>query len=158
MTPETDGDLLRQFAESGSETAFMKNLPWIKFKFVAGLGAAALLAVGAATVAISQISAAEKLTPNQIIEKSRETYADLASYRDDGRSVSELSGMTLTTTFSIRLARPDLYRIEWSQAVAAMYTNHGVVWSAGAGEFTGGSDRHIAGKTTRDHPGSVQRK
>ncbi len=43
--------------------------------------------------------------------------------------------MTITTTFSIKLARPDHYLIEWEQPVTTSYTNKGAVWSAGEGDF-----------------------
>lgn len=40
----------------------------------------------------------------------------------------------LTHEFSILLARPSLYRIEWVQTVSK-FTNKGAVWSAGEGDF-----------------------
>ena len=39
------------------------------------------------------------------------------------------------TTFSIRLAKPDFYRIEWSQRMSDSYTQKGAAWSSGSGDF-----------------------
>jgi RNA polymerase sigma factor (sigma-70 family) len=131
----------------------MKMMTWLKMKFALGVGAVVLLASGAATVAISQTnnSSADKLTPEQIFKKARAAYALLSSYSDEGKSVSVLNGMTLTTTFKIKLARPDLYRVEWSQATD-YFTNGGVAWSAGNGNFM--KQKYSDGYTTK--PGKYQ--
>jgi len=51
------------------------------------------------------------------------------------------------TTFSIRLAKPDLYRVEWSQMVTENYTQTGAAWSGGKGDFLllAGKQRAIQG-------------
>jgi outer membrane lipoprotein-sorting protein len=114
----------------------MKTMTWLKIKFAATVGAVVLLAGGAATVAISQASSDDKLTPPEIFKKVQDTYASLSSYSDEGKTVATLNGMTLTTTFTIKLARPNFYRIEWEQPETPSFTNKGVVWSAGDGDFT----------------------
>jgi hypothetical protein len=43
--------------------------------------------------------------------------------------------------FNIRLAKPDLYRIEWSQRMSDSYTQKGAVWSSGSGDFLLLADR-----------------
>jgi hypothetical protein len=51
------------------------------------------------------------------------------------------------TTFSIRLAKPDLYRVEWSQMMSESYTQKGAAWSSGKGDFLllAGKQRTIEG-------------
>jgi outer membrane lipoprotein-sorting protein len=72
---------------------------------------------------------------NDIFKNAQEKYASLTSYSDEGQTMAAVNGMNLTTTFSIKLARPNMYRIEWAQKVHSNYTNTGVVWSAGDGDF-----------------------
>jgi RNA polymerase sigma factor (sigma-70 family) len=119
----------------------MKMMTWMKLKFALGVSMAVLLAGGAATVAISQTSSDDKLTPQEIIEKSQDTYASLSSYSDEGKTVSTIGSTTVApTTFTIKLARPNLYRIEWQQNNGFL-DQKGVVWSAGYGDFLKIGDR-----------------
>lgn len=113
----------------------MKMMSWLKMKFAATVGTVALLAGGAATLAISQTSNEAKLTTAEIFKNAQDAYASLSSYSDEGKTVAIVNGRTLTTTFTIRLARPSFYRIEWNEPVTATYANTGVVWSAGTGDF-----------------------
>ncbi len=115
----------------------MKTMTWLKIKFVAGVGIAALLAGGAATVAVLQTSKSDDgLTPQQIAKQSQEAYAALTSYSDNGATISTIGPTSVTNTFHIRLQRPDFYRIDWSQLIAPGVTySKGVVWSAGDGHF-----------------------
>jgi RNA polymerase sigma factor (sigma-70 family) len=57
------------------------------------------------------------LSSAQILKKAQETYASLSSYSDTGKIISETVDYTLTNSFSIRLARPNLYRIEWENGI-----------------------------------------
>ncbi|MGO8763895.1 MAG: RNA polymerase sigma factor [Limisphaerales bacterium] len=134
---------------------------YAKLKLATGMAIAILVAGGAATVAIlaaggnatvaiSQISSDPHLTPQQIIEKSQNVYAGLSSYSDKGQTISSVNGMTLATTFTIKLARPDLYRIEWQQPVTFSYSNKGVVWSAGEGDFMVMGDRPAEKEKSRE--------
>jgi hypothetical protein len=111
----------------------MKTMTWLKYKFAAGVGVAALLAGGVATVAISQKGG--ELTAQKIAAKSRVAYAALTSYSDSGKVVVEVGGQTIATTFNTRLQRPNLYRIDWTQ-MSAISTNKGAVWSDGSGDYT----------------------
>ncbi|HEX5399294.1 MAG TPA: sigma-70 family RNA polymerase sigma factor, partial [Verrucomicrobiae bacterium] len=113
----------------------MKMMTWLKIKFALTVGTIALIAGGVATVALSQSGSGDKLTPAEIFQKSKDAYASLSSYSDDGKTVAVLNGMTFTTTFSIKLQRPNFYRIEWKQQVSPDYANTGVVWSDGKGNF-----------------------
>lgn len=118
----------------------MKTMTWLKLKFAAGVGVAALLAGGAATVAVSQSGGAGgKLSREEIFQKSEAAYAAMTSYSDDGKSVSTLNGKTITHTFSIKLGRPNLYRVEWEESSeSAGYRStreKQVLWSEGKGDF-----------------------
>jgi len=115
----------------------MKTMMCLKLKFVAGVGAIALLAGGAATMAISQTSHANSLrglTVQEIVKHSQQAYAALTSYSDEGKTVATVGNTVLTNVFSIKLARPNLYRIQWDQDMH-FYAQTGLVWSAGNGNF-----------------------
>ncbi len=109
----------------------MKTMTWIKLKFAAGVGMAALLAGGVATVAISQTGGDDKPTAQEIAGKSRDAYVALSSYSDSGTVVSEIAGQNITLAFNTRLQRPNLYRIDWTQGTGLK----GVVWSGGSGDY-----------------------
>jgi len=109
----------------------MKTMTWIKIKFVLGVGLVALIASGAATVAISQTSNGDKLTAQEIAKQAVDAYAGLSSYNDTGKVVSEGDGQTTETTFNIRLQRPNLYRIDWAQTGGSK----GIVWNDGTGNY-----------------------
>jgi RNA polymerase sigma factor (sigma-70 family) len=111
----------------------LKIMSYAKLKLAIGITAGILLAGGAVTVAISQTSSDDKLA-QEIIKKSQDAYAALSSYSDSGKISAEVGNQTIPTTFNIRLQRPNLYRIEWTQTTA-FFTNGGTVWSAGNGDF-----------------------
>ncbi len=112
----------------------LKIMTYAKLKLAIGITAGILLAGGAVTVAISQTGGDSEITPQKIIKKSQDAYAALSSYSDSGKISAEVGNQTIPTTFSIRLQRPNLYRIEWTQTTA-FFTNGGTVWSAGNGDF-----------------------
>jgi RNA polymerase sigma factor (sigma-70 family) len=116
----------------------MKTMTWMKLKFAVGMGTAVLLVGGAATMVISQTSTdGQPMTPArplEIIKKSQAAYAALDSYSDSGSSQSEVGGASTTITFNLRLQRPNLYRVEWTEA-SAFFTSRGVAWSAGNGDY-----------------------
>jgi RNA polymerase sigma factor (sigma-70 family) len=112
----------------------MKMMTWMKLKFAAGVGVAALLAGSAVTVAISQTSGDDQLKPQEIAKQAQAAYAALSSYSDTGTAASEGGGQTQTTIFNIRLQRPNLYRIDWT-GTGGFYTSKGIVWSQGTGDF-----------------------
>lgn len=70
----------------------------------------------------------------QIIKEAQDAYAALSSYSDTGTVVTESAGVSNTTAFSIRMQRPDLYWIAWTQQ-SSSYTMEGAVWSDGSGNF-----------------------
>jgi outer membrane lipoprotein-sorting protein len=90
-------------------------------------------------VALGPNSVQASLSAGEIFYKTQAAYAALASYSDQGKTVASLNGLTMTTTFNIKLARPNLYRIEWVQTNDSPYstttTKPQSVWSAGDGDF-----------------------
>jgi RNA polymerase sigma factor (sigma-70 family) len=110
----------------------MKTMTWLKIKFALGVGLVALIASGAATVAISQTS--DKLTAQEIAKQAEDAYVGLSSYNDTGKVISEGDGQTTETTFNIRLQRPNFYRIDWTQT-GGSYTSKGIVWNDGSGNY-----------------------
>jgi outer membrane lipoprotein-sorting protein len=77
----------------------------------------------------------------KIIENCQATYAALTSYSDTGKTTMEANGIVFPSTFTTRLARPTLYRIEWEQEMPPLpfetrgTTNKGAIWSTGDGDF-----------------------
>ena len=111
----------------------MKTMTWLKIKFAAGVGIAALLAGGVATVAVSQTGTGDDdWTPQEIAKQSLDAYAALTSYSDNGTGTSDGGGVKIT--FNTRLQRPNLYRLGWTRKTDAD-SNTGVVWSEGSGDF-----------------------
>jgi len=114
----------------------MKTMTWLKIKFAVGLIVVALLAGGAATMAVSQTSRNDNgLTLQEIARQTQDTYAALTSYIDSGTVMAVSGTKTITNTFHIRLQRPEFYRIDWSQTPAPGIVNKGAVWSSGEGHF-----------------------
>ncbi|HUA39018.1 MAG TPA: sigma-70 family RNA polymerase sigma factor [Candidatus Sulfopaludibacter sp.] len=114
----------------------MKAITWLKIKFALAVGGAVLIVGGAAAMAISQNSGGSggALTPREIIEKTEGAYALLSSYSASGTTVSTLMDKTYTCTFTVKLARPGFYRVEFVR-YSASTTNTGAVWNSGDGNF-----------------------
>ena len=118
------------------------------------------IAVALAVLAFADIGWCQ--SAEEIIASVEKRYAGLTSLAVAGKAVTDMdmsgvntSGLlpanvretpglesalqkrqTLTTTFTILLARPELYRVEWEQVVLpGQFTNHGAVWSAGDGNY-----------------------
>jgi RNA polymerase sigma factor (sigma-70 family) len=114
----------------------LKFLTYAKLKLAAGLAAGILVAGGVATVILSTTRTGDSLSANEIFKSARAKYASLKSYRDEGTTAVTLNGVTLATSFITRLARTNLYRVEWEQNNGAVFKNKtGAVWSAGEGDF-----------------------
>jgi len=108
-----------------------------KIRSFIGISVAVLLVSGSPTVVFSNDVAGDNLSPNQIFEKAQGKYASLASYSDDGQIVATMNNTAINTTFTIRLARTNFYRIEWQQNTESSYSTNNTqvqaVWSSGAG-------------------------
>ena len=111
----------------------MKMMNWIKFKFAIGAALVVLLAGGVITAGISQESSGG-VTVQEIAQQSQDAYAALTSYSDTGTATSTGGRAGTKTTFTIRLQRPNFYRIEWNGA-GGYYNSRGVVWSDGTGNY-----------------------
>jgi hypothetical protein len=107
------------------------------FKYTFGIGVMALL-MWASVVATSK-GAPAALTAGQIFETMRENYASLFSYSDRGQIITTMGGTVITTDFTTRLARPNLYRIQWNQKSQSPFTTDDTgplgAWSSGAGNY-----------------------
>jgi outer membrane lipoprotein-sorting protein len=143
MAPMDDSALLRVAAKGLTTTTTittlvngtMKTMTWLKLKFAAGVGLAAVLTGGVAMVAVSQTGGPDKPSVQEIIKQSQAAYAALTSYSDGGQTVSSIGSTAVPSHhFSIKLARPDLYRVEWIQDMGGISLT-GLVWSAGDGNF-----------------------
>ena len=93
-----------------------KLMTFSKYKLVIGIIAGLLLAADTARVAKSQTNIDDTLITAKIFQRAKDAYASLSSYSDEGKTVSSFGTSEIApTTFSIKLARPNLYRIEWQQ-------------------------------------------
>ena len=110
-----------------------------KIKLALGISGAIMLASGATTVVLSNDMAGDDLSSSQILQKALANYALLTSYSDEGQIVATMNATTITTRFTIRLARPYYYRIEWEQTIepsdSTTKTQVQAVWSLGVGNF-----------------------
>jgi outer membrane lipoprotein-sorting protein len=117
----------------------IKSMTNAKNKLALAISGAIMLASGATTVVLSNDMASDDLSSSQILQKAQANYASLTSYSDEGQIVATMSTTTITTSFTIRLARPNYYRIEWEQTIEPSYsttkTQVQVVWSLGVGNF-----------------------
>lgn len=114
-------------------------MTYAKVKLAFGISAAIMLAGGATTMVLASDATSDNLSPDEIFKKSQEAYESLASYSDNGKTVTTMNGTITTTTFTTRLARTNFYYIEWEQnsepSAAAENSVFQAVWSSGAGNF-----------------------
>ena len=78
-------------------------------------------------------------SPTELLRQTQDTYDSLRSYSSAGEVTSTFSPAGLepqqfTHSFTMRLARPALYRIEWEQR-SANFLMKGAAWSTGEGHF-----------------------
>ena len=87
---------------------------------------------------LSRISGAEDLQPAEIFRKVEANYKSMKTYSADGKITSDLDmgprKVTLETTFSIKLKKPNMYLISWQQAnsMTPAFVQSGAVWSDGS--------------------------
>jgi hypothetical protein len=92
-------------------------------------------AIGLRTLPAAAADTATALSAAAILQRSAETYAALTNYSDEGATASKLGNITAASyTFTIKLARTNLYQICW-YAPDQIYVPKGVVWSAGDGDY-----------------------
>jgi hypothetical protein len=86
-----------------------------------------------------------QLTAAEVLQSVINAYKGMSSYRSVAKSVSALDTsqlnpmapkgpVTTSVNLSIKLGRPDHYRIDWERQIAAT-TIRGSAWSAGTGDF-----------------------
>jgi hypothetical protein len=90
---------------------------------------------------VRSLSVAAETRPSvsDFLGQVQATYDKMQSYSSVGETTLDLFTPAMGSqkshyTFSIKLARPNLYRIEWEQHSPYMNTS-GAAWSAGAGNF-----------------------
>ena len=128
----------------------LKFLTYAKLKLAAGITAGVLVAGGAATVILSTARTGDSLSADEIFKRAQAKYASLTSYTDEGNIAVTLNGVTLDTSFITRLARPNLYRVEWEQNNGTILKNKtGAVWSSGEGDYWS-TDFRLRSRTTRE--------
>ena len=147
--------LVAKGAAAGSSTytitkGALKIMAWSKAKTAIGITAGILLASGVATLAISHHN--DNLPAQEIATRSQNFYATFYSYSDSGKVVTEGGGQTTETTFNIRMQRPNLYRIDWTQT-GGLYIGKGIVWSDGNGDYlvTDSADKITTAQAQRMH-------
>jgi hypothetical protein len=96
---------------------------------------AGILVVACSACSPSQkISAADRIFAADVFKKSRDAYASLSSYCDEGTyfhegivTIDQASSQAVT--FRTKMSRPDSYRISWT------YLGENVLWCAGEDDF-----------------------
>ncbi len=99
----------------------------------------AVLFVFFLSVRTLSVAAETRPSVSDFLDQVQATYDKMQSYSSVGDITSKFSGTgfgreEVNYTFSIRLARPRLYRIEWEQHAPNMISK-GTAWSAGDGNF-----------------------
>ncbi len=113
----------------------LKLMAWTKMKTAAIVGGVVLVAGGGMVLTVLSKGGGGNLTAAEIIRKSQEAYAALSSYSDQGQTISSIGATAVAPhKFSIKLARPNLYRIEWEQNMG-FFDQKGAAWSTGNGDF-----------------------
>jgi outer membrane lipoprotein-sorting protein len=93
-------------------------------------GLTILFCFAIATVAFSQSNGGANVTPQAVAQKSLDAYAALTSYSDTGQTVESGAGQTNRTTFSIRMQRTNLFKVQWI-LTGGNQTNTGTWWADG---------------------------
>ncbi len=85
---------------------------------------------------------AQDMDGNTVVKETLSTYVNMRTFIAKGTSVSNISTNertdTIEHTFSIKLSKPKLYNIAWSQEmprIAFMSPQEGAVWNAGDGPY-----------------------
>ena len=142
-----------------------KRIPIMKSQLTIALTCLALAPCGWAITASEIIASVQKKyaeltslsTSGKVVTDVDTSSMDLASIvpelDEDGRKAAQAQAQqrqTLTTDFTLRLARPDLYRVEWSQQIAPGQANQGAAWSAGDGFFLLVGEKSLMHQTDLD--------
>ena len=93
-------------------------------------------AIVAITLLIGLPCLGDDMAPRAILEQAAAAYREMETYKAEGTAVSNLDmgamKGTVETSFTIRLKKPNLYLITWSQKNSGTpETQSGAVWNAG---------------------------
>src|ERR1700744_5645525 len=92
-----------------------------KFKSIIAIGMGSLLAGALVTTAFSEESSdSQSLSKEQIFKNVKKAYADLSTYTDVGQVSITVDASTRVTRFMTKLAKPDMYLIEWTRNKSQM--------------------------------------
>jgi outer membrane lipoprotein-sorting protein len=125
----------------------VKTMAGTKVRLAVGISFAALLLATYSKEAAAQTKVGDQLTAAQVFQKSQDAYAALTSYSDEGRVGGVRDAKVSVVTFTTKLSRPGLYRIDWAVGIF-----RGTVWSPGTGNFLKLND----GGEPREFPGPQQ--
>jgi formylglycine-generating enzyme required for sulfatase activity len=118
----------------------LKIMSNAKFQLSPGVVSRFLLACAVAMPALSCRRGGESLSSAEIYKRTQEKYAALTSYSDEGESVGTLNDTTNSYRLDIKLARPNLYRVDWVETFSGKgktsQDRPEAVWSAGEGDFS----------------------
>jgi RNA polymerase sigma factor (sigma-70 family) len=128
----------------------LKLMAWLKVKTAAVVAAGVLIAAGTTTWVISAASH-QDLDPQTIFTQTARKYASLSSYASTGNTVEIIDNKRLTTSFTMKLGRTDLYSVEYEQH-APTFTNKGSIWSDGSGHYF---TNHMPAPPAAPGPGHV---
>jgi outer membrane lipoprotein-sorting protein len=96
---------------------------------------AVILFLASLTLAALADNSPADLPAADILQNAAKKYAGLTSYSDEGSSSAMLGKINASSnTFTIKLARTNLYQVAWWQD-GEIYMPKGVVWSAGDGDY-----------------------
>jgi hypothetical protein len=122
-----------------SLTIFTNDMKSTKFKLILGIGVMSVLWWGRTPAASSGDTSAGPLTAGQIFETTRENYASLSTYSDQGRIITIMDSSVTGTDFATRLGRQGFYRIEWDHFSEppdpGLNTNLEGAWFCGTGDY-----------------------
>jgi hypothetical protein len=106
---------------------------------VFGVSASVWLASGMIMGGLLNVAAGDTPAANQIFEKVLENYSSFSSYSDEGQIITATDGDVAATRFTVRLARPNFYKIEWQRNSQSSPSTEdsaaSAVWSSGAGNY-----------------------
>jgi outer membrane lipoprotein-sorting protein len=122
----------------------MNTMVLTTLKLVIGVGLVFLLTPVPSAVVHAQSNSDSGLSQREIIEKSKDAYAALSSYSDEGKVITTGNGPTRVGLFTTRLSRPYLYLIEWKPSASSPAETKTKntksmeirLWSAGDGDFS----------------------
>lgn len=118
----------------------MNRMASTKLNLAVAAGMILTFSTSSWTVLLAQEESRSELSPGEIIQKSRQAYAALSSYSDQGNVVTTKNGKPyVTEAFKIRLGRPNLYQLEsrWNNLFRKDPDSEAralTLWSTGEGD------------------------